>query len=188
MFKIEVPSLPRGIFYRLPHARGVFRMNPLECEFHGRFRRRVAVENLKRFLRPNEFAGRNPPAKTPGVTEPLRFCEVRFSAAQFLIEDFLLGNVERGADKPREDPALEDGIADAAYESNTPLRVDGPILFIAAHTLRSHFAELHLNEAHVIRVHDAETLLDRRRALCGIEPNDVVKFLGPVFADSRGRK
>src|SRR3989454_12835543 len=80
MFKIEVLALLRRALNGLFHQGGVFRMDTLEHTFHGGCRVSVVLENSIGFLRPDDLAGGNSPAKASGVTEPLRFRQVRLLA------------------------------------------------------------------------------------------------------------
>ena len=67
MFKIKIFPILRRPIDGLLHESCVFRMNPLENKFHGRFRCSVVLENSKGFFGPDDVAGRNPPAKTARV-------------------------------------------------------------------------------------------------------------------------
>src|SRR5258706_9881182 len=71
MLKIKILPILRRAFDRLFHLSRVFGMNALEDIFHGWCHGSVVLEDSKRFLRPGDLAGRNSPAKTSGVTEPL---------------------------------------------------------------------------------------------------------------------
>ena len=50
MFKIQVCSTVGCAIENLLHACDVFRMNPLENKFNGRFRRSVVLKDSKGFL------------------------------------------------------------------------------------------------------------------------------------------
>src|SRR5690349_10657709 len=84
MFKIKILSVLRRTFDGLSHEGRVFRMNPLENKFRGRFRRSVILEDSKGFLGPNELGGGRLPTEAPRMTEPLRFRQVRLALLQLL--------------------------------------------------------------------------------------------------------
>src|SRR5882762_9842752 len=70
VFKIKVLSiLGRALDY-LFHKGCVFRMEPLESKFHGRFRSSVVLEDSKGFLRPDDLAVGRFPAEASCMTEP----------------------------------------------------------------------------------------------------------------------
>src|SRR5713101_7607613 len=50
IFMIKIPPILRGALDGLFHKGRVFRMNPLENKFHGRYRRSVVLEDSKGFL------------------------------------------------------------------------------------------------------------------------------------------
>ncbi len=86
MLKI-LPALRRplnGLF----HQGGVFRVHTLEHEFHRRGGRSIVMKDSIGFLRPDDFAGRNFPAKASGVTEPLRFRQVCLASLQLRFLEF----------------------------------------------------------------------------------------------------
>src|SRR5882724_11987086 len=70
MFKVL--PIHRRTLDRLLHVDRVFRMNPIENKFHGRFRRSVILEDPKGFLGPADLTGRNAPAKAAGAFRPVR--------------------------------------------------------------------------------------------------------------------
>src|SRR5213593_3874389 len=77
IFKIKIlPLLRRALDYVF-YLGSVFGMNALEHIFHGRCRGSVVLEDSIGFVRPNDLAGGNSPAKTSRVAEPLRFRQVR---------------------------------------------------------------------------------------------------------------
>jgi hypothetical protein len=55
-------------------------MDPLENKFDVGYRRSVVLEDSKGFLGPDDLAGRDSPAETPRMTEPLSFRQVRFAS------------------------------------------------------------------------------------------------------------
>src|SRR5712671_5839556 len=61
-------------------------MNPLEKQFQGRFSGSVVLEDSKGFFRPDDFAGGNPPAEAPGMTEPLSFSQIGLAAPQVVVD------------------------------------------------------------------------------------------------------
>ena len=77
---LKVLPILRRALDRLLHLGRVFRMNPLEHTFHGRCRGSVVLEDSIGFLRPDDLAGGNSPAKASSVTEPLGFGQVRLLA------------------------------------------------------------------------------------------------------------
>src|SRR6267378_1805254 len=80
IFKIKILPILRRAVEDLFHKGRVFRMNTLEHTFHGRCRGSVILEDSVGFLRPDDLARGNSPAKTSCVTESLRFRQVRFLA------------------------------------------------------------------------------------------------------------
>src|SRR6266478_6063837 len=76
-FMLKVLPILRRALDGLFHLGRVFRMNTLEYTFHGWCRGSVVLEDSIGFLRPDDLAGGNSPAKASGVTEPLRFRQVR---------------------------------------------------------------------------------------------------------------
>ncbi len=88
MFKIEVLPVLRRALNGLFHQGGVFRMDTLEHTFHCRGGRFIVLEDSIGFLRPDDLARGNFPAKTSGVTEPLRFRQVSLASLQLLLLQF----------------------------------------------------------------------------------------------------
>src|ERR1700730_4806235 len=80
VFMLKILSILRRTLDCLFHLGRVFRMNTLDQTFHRRCRVSVELENTIGFLRPDDLAGGNSPAKASGVTEPLRFRQVRLLA------------------------------------------------------------------------------------------------------------
>ena len=74
---LKILPLLRRTLDRLFYLGRVLRMNTLENELQGRCRRSVVLEDSIGFVRPDDLAGGNSPAKTSGVTEPLRLRQVR---------------------------------------------------------------------------------------------------------------
>src|ERR1700676_357642 len=91
IFMLKVFSILRrtlnGLFYR----GRVFRMNPLEDHFDGRFRRSVVLEDSKGFPWPEDLAGGGPPAEAPRMTEPLSFRQVRLALAERILGPLTFG-------------------------------------------------------------------------------------------------
>src|ERR1700730_8292611 len=79
MFKIKIFSSLRSTLDCLFHGDRVFRMSPLENKFHGRSRRSFVLVYPKGFFRPDDLACSDPPAETPGMTEPLSFRQIRLA-------------------------------------------------------------------------------------------------------------
>src|ERR1700694_3633924 len=80
IFMLKILPILRRTLDGLFHLGRVFRMNTLEHSFHSRCRGSVVLEDSIGFLRPDDLAGGNSPAKASGVTEPLRFRQVRLLA------------------------------------------------------------------------------------------------------------
>src|SRR6202795_1517091 len=79
MFKI-LPILRRALDC-LFHEGGVFRMNPLEDNFEGRFRRSILLEDSKGFLGPEELCRGRPPAEAASLAQTLRLRQVSLTLA-----------------------------------------------------------------------------------------------------------
>src|ERR1700731_486567 len=88
IFMLKILPILRRALDGLLHERRIFRMNPLENKFHGRFRRSVILEDSKGLLRAEDLAGGGPPAEAPRMTEPLSFRQVRLAPLQLLFLDF----------------------------------------------------------------------------------------------------
>ena len=84
MLKIKILPVPRRTLNDLFDQGCVFRMNPLENKFRGRFRRSVILEDSKSFLGPDELAGGRLPTEAPDMTEPLRFRQIRLALLELL--------------------------------------------------------------------------------------------------------
>src|SRR5260370_12313918 len=85
IIKIKIFAILRRALDYLFHEGRIFRVKPLESEFHGRFRRSVILEDAKGFLGPDEFAGGRSPAEAPRMTEPLSFSQISLTAPHFLV-------------------------------------------------------------------------------------------------------
>src|SRR5260370_6573695 len=83
IFMIKILPILRCALDGLFHEGRVVRMNPLENELYGRFRRWVVFENSEGFLRPKDRARGHAPAEAPRVAEPLSFRQVRSTTLQF---------------------------------------------------------------------------------------------------------
>src|SRR6266853_991798 len=77
MFKIKIAPILQSTLNCLLRGSRVFRMNPLDDKFDGRYRRLVILEDSKGFLGPEDLAGGGPPAEAPRMTEPLGLFQVR---------------------------------------------------------------------------------------------------------------
>src|SRR5258708_12632072 len=110
MFKILL-TLRRALD-RLFHKGYVFRMNPLEYEFHGGFRGSTVLEDSKRFLRPDDVAGARIPAEATRMTEPLRFRQEHLTSLQLLFLQFQGLGSESPIHPGRQQSQPEDGKGD----------------------------------------------------------------------------
>src|ERR1700674_2572632 len=91
IFMLKILSILRSTLNGLFHRGRVFRMNPLEDQFDGRFRRSVVLEDSKGFLGPEDLAGAVPPAEASAMTEPLCFHQVRLALAERLLGPLAFG-------------------------------------------------------------------------------------------------
>jgi len=57
-------------------------MYPLENKLEGWFRCSIVSEYPKRFSRPDDLAGGDPPTEAPGITEPLSFRRIRLASSK----------------------------------------------------------------------------------------------------------
>src|ERR1700738_2442408 len=80
IFMLKILSILRRALNCLSHRGSVFRMNPLEDKFDGRYRRSVVLEDPKGFVGPVDLASGNRPAKASCMTEPLSFLQVRLAS------------------------------------------------------------------------------------------------------------
>ena len=82
MLKIECFLVDRRTVDHLPHKRHVVRMHPVENDIDRNLGRGVVLEYAVTFLGPADLSTRNVPAKTAGVAEPLRLCQIGFADLQ----------------------------------------------------------------------------------------------------------
>src|ERR1700674_4394745 len=75
---------------------------------------RVELMNAKELFRPEVLVSTDVNRPTARVGEPLRFGKVCLPALQLLGQQFLLGDIDRGTEKPLEDFAVNNGNSDAA--------------------------------------------------------------------------
>src|ERR1700730_1796585 len=73
---VEILPFTRGLVEGRLHGSAIFRMRPLKTQLHSRSRRSVELEDAEGFLRPENFAVRDVPAKAPGLAYPLGFAEI----------------------------------------------------------------------------------------------------------------
>src|SRR5882757_6829540 len=93
IFMLKILTILRRALDGLFHEGRVFRINPFEKKLHGRFRRLLVLEDLKGFLRPEEFSASNTPAESTGVTESLSFCQATLTPSELSFCVFALGNL-----------------------------------------------------------------------------------------------
>src|ERR1700676_2681627 len=91
IFMLKVLSILRRTLDGLSHQGHVFRMDPLENKFDVGYRRSVVLEDSKGFLGPDDLAGRDSPAETPRMTNPLGFRQVRLALAERLLGPLTFG-------------------------------------------------------------------------------------------------
>src|SRR5258708_19609031 len=85
MFLFKILPILRREFDSLSYESRVFRMNPLEDQFHGRCRVSVVLEDSKGFFGPIDFACQWFPAEPPCVPEPLSPPHISLAAPQLAV-------------------------------------------------------------------------------------------------------
>ena len=68
----------------------------------------------------------------------LRLSQVRLLALQLLVQQFLLGDIDRGAEKPLQDFASNNGNSDAANVALLTVGANNSLFHIAANAFRMH--------------------------------------------------
>jgi hypothetical protein len=188
IFDIEIASVLGCAIDHLAHKSLIFRMYPLQYEFYRRLRSRVVFKNPQRFLGPENFPCRHDPAETAGVTQALGFCQIFPAPPEFLHQRFLFGDIYARAGETCEYSVFKEGHADPSYPSHSSLRVQDPILFVAAFTFLNHSLD-HTSDAFaIVRVHNLQILRDRGYSTSRVPTENVKPLRRPVFAHSIGRE
>jgi hypothetical protein len=117
---------------------------------------------------------------TTGVSQPLRFREVRLFPPQFLRQQLLLSNVYRGAAVSLKHSIFYDWNADAPDVSNLSIGTNYSVRNIAAAVLFMQFLHCFCQRGLVLGMNRPQELLKTGSSIFGIEPENLVDFVRPV--------
>src|SRR5580698_7186941 len=117
---------------------------------------------------------------TAGVSQPLRFREVRLFPPQFLRQQLLLSDVHRGAAVSLKHSIFYDWNADAPDVSNLTIGTNYPVRNIAAAVLLMQLLHCCRQRGLVLGMNRTQELLKTQSSICGIEPENFVDLVRPV--------
>src|SRR5271168_1444339 len=156
-------------------------MNPLKEFFESRQTILwIETQNTVAFLRPVPDIVVRTPCPAAGLAESLRLRQVRFAALQLLRQLFLLGDVQAGAHKPRENPVFEDGSTEIAYHSKLAIGPDNSIFQVEGSArLGEKLTDGFLYALAIFGMHELHDLVVRRVSFRRIKAEDTKHLRGP---------
>ena len=113
--------------------------------------------------------------------QPLRFGKVCLSPLQLLGQQFLLGDIDRGAEKSLKDFAFNNGNSDAANVALLSVRANNSLFYIAATAFRMHSLYGVSHKVAVLWVHGGQILFKCWGSLLRIQPINSKQLLRPVI-------
>src|ERR1700690_1748919 len=120
--------------------------------------------------------------------QPLRLGQVRLVTLQLLGQQFLLGDIDRGAQKPLEDFAFNNRNSDAANVTLHAVRANNSLCHVAARMFRTHSLYGVSHKTAVLWVNGCQILLKCGGSLVRIQAINLEQLLRPVVKKSRGVK
>src|ERR1700689_3585364 len=146
----------------------------------------IETQNPVAFLRPVPDIVLGTPCPAAGLAESLRLRQIRFAALQLLSQLLLLGDVQAGPHKPRENPVFEDGSTEIAYHSKLAIGPDNSIFQVEGSArLREKLCNGFLYALAIFGMQKLHDLVVRKVSFCRIKAEDTKHLRGPELADVR---
>src|SRR5882724_8608344 len=128
------------------------------------------------------------PNPAASVGQLLRLGQVRLPKLQLPGQQFLLGDIDRGAEEPLKDFAFNHGNSDAANVALLAVGANNSFFYIAARAFRMHSPDCLSHEVAVCWVHSGQILLKCWGSLLRIQAVNLEQLLRPVLKKTRGVK
>src|SRR5258708_4459762 len=128
------------------------------------------------------------PNPAASVGQLLRLGQVRLPKLQLPGQQFLLGDIDRGAEEPLKDSAFNHGNSDAANVALLAVGANNSLFYIAARTFRMHSFYGVSHKVAVLWVNGGQILFKSCSSLLWIQAINLDQLLRPILKKTRGVK